>query len=796
MSLVETELKCFHCGDPCEGIPLTKENNNFCCQGCLSVYELLHSSGMDNFYSMEKNPGTKIKDATSYAYLDDPEIEKKLFLFADEKTAHVKIHLPTIHCNSCIWLLENLTKLNKQIISCHVNFLKKEATIIFDRNLKFSELAALLHKIGYSPNFSLENLSKKERKTDKSLMYKIGIAGFCFGNIMLLSLPYYLGADLIEDIYYMRLFGFIQIALALPIVLYVSTDYFRSAYYSIKTKTISIDIPLSFGIIILFSRSLYEIISATGAGYLDSLAGLLFFMMIGKWFQKNTYENLVFDRDYKSYFPISVNKWINEEEKPTPLEKIKEGDILLIRHGELIPCDAILISENASLDYSFVTGETDHIHKSKNDHLYSGAKLNGQLIKIKVTKAVDQSYLTQLWNKDVFKKTNENDLENILNKASKYFTLAILFITTFAAVYWYINDSTKIWKIIAEILIITCPCAFALSSPFTLGNIIRFFGKNKIYMKDAHSVEKMASVKELVFDKTGTITYLNRKNIKWKGEVLSIDEKEAIHALSNNSMHPFSRSISNYLSSFKFNEGISDYQEITGKGVQGYYKNKLVKIGSADFVDSSHKNFNSTVFVSINNEIKGYFDFEQLFRNDISSTLNTLGKSYRLHLLSGDKPSHQELIFQNFPNENIHFSQSPIDKLNYIENLQNKNIKVAMIGDGLNDAGALAASEFGITITDDITTFTPSSDAILESSSLNKLPQLFQLAKEGITIIKLSFLLSFIYNMIGITFAISGALTPLFAAILMPLSSITIIVFVTWAVNFRGNKILKSAQNH
>lgn len=796
MSIVETELKCFHCGDNCEGKPLTKENKNFCCQGCLSVYELLHSSGMDNFYSMEKNPGTKVKDVSSYTYLDDPEIEKKLFLYADEKIAHVKIHLPTIHCNSCIWLLENLSRLNKEIISCNVNFLKKEATIIFNRTLKFSELASLLNRIGYSPNFSLENLSRKEKAIDKSLMYKMGIAGFCFGNIMLLSLPYYLGADLIKDIYYMRLFGFIQIALALPIVFYVSTDYFRSAYYAIKTKTISIDIPLSFGIIVLFTRSLYEIISSTGAGYLDSLAGLLFFMMIGKWFQKNTYENLVFDRDYKSYFPISVNKWIDNEEKPTPLENIKEDDILLIRHGELIPCDALLLSDNASLDYSFVTGETDLISKSKNDHLYSGAKLYGKLIKIKVTKAVDQSYLTQLWNKDVFNKSSENDLETILNKASKYFTLSILFITTFAAVYWSIYDASKVWKVVAEILIITCPCAFALSSPFTLGNIIRFFGKNKIYLKDAHSVEKMASVKEIVFDKTGTITYLNRKNMYWKGEPLSDEEKEGVFALSNNSVHPFSRSISAYLNNSASSSTINDYIEITGKGIQGIYKNQVIKIGSADFIGSSIKSFNSIVFVSINNKIKGYFEFEQLFRENISSTLHSLRKSYQLHLLSGDKPSHQELIFQNFPNENIHFNQSPIDKLNYIENLQSQKNKIAMIGDGLNDAGALAAAEFGITVTDDITTFTPSSDAIIESCSLNKLPQLFRLAKEGITIIKISFILSFIYNIVGISFAITGTLTPLFAAILMPLSSITIIVFVTWAVNFRGNKILKTAQNH
>lgn len=795
MSEVQTIVNCYHCGDPCDNGILKHKEKEFCCQGCLAVYDLLNSAGMATYYDSEEKPGIKIKNKHNFKYLDHPDIEQKMLLYSDATKSHIKIHLPSIHCSSCIWLLENISRLEPRIISSSVNYLKKETTIVFSKTLLLSELAALLEKIGYAPNFSLNDISASTgsaaKKTDYTLNYKLGVAGFCFGNIMLLGLPSYLGADFIHDIFYLRLFAGLQLALALPILLYVSTDYYKSAWYAIKSKSISIDIPLTLGIFVLFGRSVFEIFTDTGGGYLDSLSGLLFFMMIGKWFQQTTYENLVFDRDYKSYFPIAVTVINDGNEEAIPLEKLQPEDIILVRNGELIPCDGILLSENAQLDYSFVTGENESIYKKNNEHLFSGAKVKGEMIRIKVSKAVDQSYLTQLWNKDVFKKKDHDHLQTLLNKTSRYFTISILFITTATAVYWYFNDVSKIADAVTAILIITCPCAFALSSPFTLGNVLRFFGKNKYYLKDSTVVEKMAGVTDIVFDKTGTLTYLDKKNVIWNGSFLSDEEKAMIYSMVNNSTHPYSRSIAEHLKPFKSTIKPQNFIEHAGKGIEAMVNGQKIKIGSSSFAgNGDHKE--SSVHISFNDQSKGFFSFQQSFRTGTENILKDIKSNYRIHLLSGDKPSEIELFERNIPTHQIHFNQTPIQKLDYIQKLQSEGKKVCMIGDGLNDAGALAASDFGITITDDVNSFTPSSDAILDAKNLSSLPSLFRLSKESITIIKLSFLISFLYNAVGLSLAVTATLTPLFAAIFMPVSSITIIVFVTSMVNWRGNKKLQT----
>lgn len=747
---------------------------------------------MATYYEADAQPGIKIKHRKEYGYLDHPEIELKMLQYADATQSHIKIHLPSIHCSSCIWLLENISRLEPRIISSSVNYLKKEATIVFQKNLKLSELASLLEKIGYAPDFSLNDLNKKKKKSDHTLNYKLGVAGFCFGNVMLLGLPSYLGADFIHDVFYLRLFAWLQVALALPILLYVATDYYKSAWFAIRSKSISIDIPLTLGIFVLFGRSLFEIVTDTGGGYLDSLSGLLFFMMIGKWFQQTTYENMVFDRDYKSYFPIAVTILHGDQEETVPLEKLQPEDIILVRNGELIPCDGILLSAEADLDYSFVTGENESIHKNKNEHLYSGAKVKGEMIRLKVTKAVDQSYLTQLWNKDVFKKKDHDHLQTLLNKTSRYFTISILFITTATAVYWYFNDASKIADAVTAILIITCPCAFALSSPFTLGNVIRFFGKNRYYLKDSTVVEKMAGVTDIVFDKTGTLTYLDRKNVIWNGSFLTEDEKSMIFSMVNNSTHPYSRSIAEHLKAFKKERKPIHFKEYAGKGIEAEINGVRIKIGSTAFAgNGEHKE--SSVHISFDDQTKGFYTFQQSFRKGTENILQSIRGNYQIHLLSGDKPSELELFHQNIPAHQIHFNQTPVQKLEYIQKLQSEGKKVCMIGDGLNDAGALAASDFGITITDDVNSFTPSSDAILDAKYLYSLPSLLRLSKESISIIKWSFFISFLYNAVGLSLAVTATLTPLFAAIFMPISSITIIVFVTSAVNLRGRKNLQIA---
>src|SRR3972149_4671997 len=278
-------------------------------------------------------------------------------IIKDEKLFIVTFYVPQMHCSSCIWLLENLYRINPGIIHSEVDFLKKTVTIKFNPNrISLKQNVELLTSIGYEPQINLEDVEgKKLQTTNKKLIYKIGVTGFCFGNIMLLSFPEYLNIDA-ADSFFIKFFGWLNLILSLPVFLYSSSGYFISAYKGLQKRILNIDVPISLGIFVLFFRSAFEVITHTGAGYFDSMTGLVFFLLLGKLFQNKTYETLNFDRNYKSYFPLSGILKTNESEVSIPISKLNVGDKIIIRNNEIIPADSVLFGGEGNIDYSFVTG--------------------------------------------------------------------------------------------------------------------------------------------------------------------------------------------------------------------------------------------------------------------------------------------------------------------------------------------------------------------------------------------------------------------------------------------------------
>ncbi|MCB9364935.1 MAG: heavy metal translocating P-type ATPase metal-binding domain-containing protein [Flavobacteriales bacterium] len=783
-------MTCYHCGEDCLDETIDFDNKTFCCEGCKTVYEILNQNELCNYYNLEKTPGiTPPKDLSKkFEYLENSQVIDKLIDFKDDEISISTFYLPQIHCSSCIWLLENLYKLNPDIKSSRVNFLKKEIRLSFNHNnLSLRKLVELLASIGYDPEINLENLSdRKQKKIDRSLIFKLGIAGFCFGNIMLISLPEYFGLNMIKETHFANFFGYVNLILSLPILLYSSNSYFISAWNGIKRKVVNIDIPISLGILVLFLRSAYEIFSKTGAGYSDSLAGLVFFLLLGRIFQQKTYNILSFERDYKSYFPIATTKIeANGNEKNIPVSDLLVGDVILIRNNELIPVDAELIEGNANIDNSFVTGESTPTQKNIGDKIYAGGKQVGQAIQLKVLKELSHSYLTQLWNNEAFTKENEDQFEGITNAISKYFTIIILVIAFGSGLFWLQTDVKIAINTFTAVLIIACPCALALSAPFTFGNVLRILGRNKFYLKNATIIENLAKINTIVFDKTGTITQSSNSKIKYYGKVLNENTTNHLYTIFRQSSHPLSKMIFN-----DFEKGtalsIENFEEIVGKGIVAKVEGNSYKIGSEQFVKEEKENSSKAtrVHIKCNDEHLGYYQLENKYRTNLKQTIAQLLKSFKLKIISGDNDNEKENLTTYFGNESeFLFNQNPDNKLEYIKSLQQKGNYIAMIGDGLNDAGALKQSNVGISISEDINTFSPACDAILEASAFDKLPILISYCKGSIKIIILSFIISFLYNIVGLTFAVQGLLSPILAAILMPLSSITVVVFVTLATN-------------
>ncbi len=800
--------ECIHCGEDCGSYPVIWEGKAFCCDGCKAVYQIINENKLGHYYKMYDGPGVRIEEddavfGDKYAFLDTEEIASRFITFRQGKIVKAEFYIPVIHCSSCIWLLENLSRLNPAILQSSVHFVRKRLFVSFDESqISLRKLVELIASLHYAPDLSQnENEHDARVKAGRKLLYKIGVAGFAFANIMLMSLPDYLDTanDLSPE--FRQMFSYMNLLLALPVFFYSASDYLLSAWKNLKHKVINIDMPVSLGMLALFSQSVFEIATATGTGYMDSLSGFVFFLLVGKWYQNKTYQALSFERDFKSYFPVAVSK-INQDgtSENIPLEKVKPDDVILLRNKEIIPADGELLSDEASINYSFVSGESRPVRVQKGEEVFAGGRQIGNAIRVCIKKDVEQSRLTQLWNQKTTEGKEDGRLQNLTDQISKYFTMVIILIAIITAVVWYFIDPARAILNFTAVLIVACPCALALTLPFTFGNTMRFFGKAGFFLKKTDVVEKLYRSNAVVFDKTGTITKNEAFRVSFVGADLSAGKKQKIKTLSQQSVHPLSIAISRFLSEMpeQGTEGdpidgmLTDYREITGRGLVGSIDGDEIRTGSAEFVDAGEESPESArVYVSINKNVLGYFRIENEYRPGLDQLVQYFKKlKWPVYVLSGDHDAERGALEKIFDADKLFFRQSPVQKRDFVRALQ-KESKVLMIGDGLNDAGALAESYVSVSIADNVFQFSPASDAILRSQEFGRLPAFINFTHISLNIVRLSFVISFMYNIAGLYFAVCGMLSPVIAAILMPLSSVSVVAFASLSTSVLKSRLYR-----
>jgi Cu+-exporting ATPase len=863
---------CFHCGEPCPDPNLTKDDKAFCCRGCLFVHDLLAESGLGQFYDLSRHPGVRIRRPAKrerWAYLDDPALQQQLLDFTDGKISRVTFQVPAIHCVACVWLLENLFRLQPGIGGSQVNFPRREVTITFaTEKVPLSDLVALLASIGYEPVLTLGELEKRKMDPARKRQWlQVGIAGFAFGNIMLLSLPTYIGLDSLSGPLFKIISGYLSLALAAPVLLYSASDYWRSAGRSLRQRVLTLDVPIALGLAALYAQSVYEVVLGRGNGYLDSLAALVFFLLCGRVFQQKTYDRMAFDRDYKCFFPLSVMRVTAAGEESVAISNLRVGDRLRLRNGELIPADGRLLSGPARIDYSFVTGEAETVPKAPGDYLYAGGRQTSGAIEIETVKAASQSHLTSLWNHEAFQKERGSSLDTLTNRYSRRFTLIVIAVAVGAGVFWVTaGDAGRGLRAFTSVLIVACPCALALAAPFALGTAQRALARMQVFLKNTFVLERMAQVDAIVFDKTGTLTagaaervafYSKAESRKQKAEMeqglrssapaggeLSGAEENWVGSVARHSTHPLAARIAQSLADKVLAEPVEGFVETPGCGISGRVQGREVRLGSRAWLegcgvssggltdvlpeppgrvkvgravpsaprvttDVRNAQFRSTsdgalgtarptfspadegsvVCVAIDGALRGEFVLTNAVRPETGELLRGLGEHYALALLSGDNEKERERFRSLFGSDAaLHFNQSPLDKLGFIRGLQESGRRVMMVGDGLNDAGALKQSDVGVAVVEQAGAFSPASDVILEAGRVPRLSRILALARKTTQIVRLSFGISAAYNLAGVSFAAAGILSPVICAILMPVSSISVVLFACGATNLAAKR--------
>ncbi|HTY86467.1 MAG TPA: heavy metal translocating P-type ATPase metal-binding domain-containing protein [Candidatus Acidoferrum sp.] len=809
---------CFHCGEPCAGDAFAQDGKPFCCLGCQTVFHLLQENGLGQFYELNAAPGTRIRATTvaaRYAFLDDPVVREKLLDYADDQRARVTLRLPAIHCVACVWLLENLFKLHPGIGRSVVNFTRREATITFapDR-IKLGELAALLASIGYEPELTCaETEAPRPSLVRKKQWLQIGLAAFAFGNIMLMSVPVYLGLDRFNGPWFRVLAGWLSLAMALPVVTYSASDFWRSAWWSLRQRRLTLDVPIALGLAAIYGQSFFEVLAHRGPGYCDSLTGLILFLLCGRVFQQKTHERLIFDRDYKGFFPLAVIRKTPAGEESVPISRLQPGDRLVLRHGELLPADAKLVGGDAWLDYSFVTGEAEPVRCAPGSHLYAGGRQIGGRIEVETVRPVVQSRLAALWDNEAFRKRRDDDLDSLTNRYSRRFTKLVIGLALAAAVFWLFHDAAKALPVFTAVLIVACPCALALAAPLTHGTAQRVLARLNLFLKNARVIERLAQVDTIVLDKTGTLTTADASGVAFisaEGGVrkadLSVEERQWIGSLARHSTHPNSIRIAKSLAVAP--RPVSGFQEISGGGIAGEVAGHEIRLGSMAWLEKcgvSGRNrsnpegspsaattlpVGSHTGIAIDGVWRGGFQLENALRPEVEKLVARLGSRFELALLSGDNEREAARFRALFGERaTLRFNRSPADKLEFIRELQHGGRRVMMVGDGLNDAGALRQADVGVAVVESLGAFSPASDVILDALQLPRLAEVLAFSRQAARVVRLGFVISALYNLAGLSIAAAGLLAPMVCAVLMPLSSATVLAFACGMTAWSGRRI-------
>jgi Cu+-exporting ATPase len=791
---------CRHCGESCDAEAIVTADGSFCCRGCESVYSILKAHQLEGFYTCDVAPGmsqkgSEARDASRFAALDDPEVAVRFVHFDDGRLARAVFPVPAVHCASCVWLLEQLWRFDPGVAHTEVDVMRRTVRIDFrPHDTSLRRIAEQLASLGYDPSITEEEGQLSQPAPSRRLYLQLGVAGFAFGNIMLFSIPRYANGGPLEP-EFQRLFDSLNVLFALPVLLFSASDYFRSAWRAVRARVIALEVPVAIGLAVLFGRSVVDIATSRGEGFLDSFAGLVFFLLIGRLFQQKVFERVAFDRTFRSFLPLSVQLETADGLKIVPIGELLPGDRIVVRPHEVVPADAILLDRGAYVDYAFLTGEGTPTPIARGRPIRAGGRIAGRTVRLEVVRPVSHSRLAAFWSDQVFAHPKGHWLTDITMRFGAWFTVGAIGLAIAGALAWW-PDTAASASVATAVLIVACPCALTLSAPVTLGTAMGLLGTRGLYLKNPAVALDLSRIDTVAFDKTGTLT-TSERSVEIDHSGLGQDALARIARLASESVHPTSRAIATAIAGIT-NDAVTHAQpveavfETVGRGIRGTVGGEHVVIGTSDFV-FEHLGYAiagpvDVTFVAAGEE-RGWLRVSTPARPGIESAAEALAQFHDLCLLSGDH-SGDSPRWERFFGGRMRFRQSPEDKLSFIRQAQASGRRVLMVGDGLNDAGALAAADVGMAVSDGTSCMAPACDAIVSGRRLADLPAFLRYARMARQVVVLCFAVSVVYNAVGLGLALGGALTPLASAILMPLSSLTVVGISAGAMRLGARGIL------
>lgn len=770
---------CLHCGDDSGKI-----DQDFCCSGCFAAYKIINNLGFENYYkSRELNSAVAPTKPQEDEIIDISE-----FIF-DEKDGSKSLSLMVqkMHCAACVWLIESVLKKQENVLKARINLSKKTLFLRFTGDAKDgNNLVHLIQEIGYKLlPFDEEILNSAEKKYNDTILRALAVAGFGVGNIMLFSFSLWFSDAIDMGVNTRNLLHFFSSLIALPVIIYSARPFFSSALTSIKQGYPNMDLAISIAIFLACLVSLLETFRGATHVYFDSAVMLIFFLLIGRYLDLKARKKAFaiateFTMLAASFGRVEENSKI----KILPAKQLREDMILLVAAGEKIAADGIVIDGISEIDTALISGENLPKKILPGAQVFAGTINLLSPLKIHITKSTQNSLLSEIIRLSEEAENKKIHYIRISDYLAKFYTPAVHLLALATFLFWIKQGWEVALMNATAVLIITCPCALALAVPIVQTILISNFIKKGILVKSGEALEKLDKIDVMVFDKTGSLTVGAPKLTEII--ILKALPNQALEAkdfylklaasLAKKSRHPISQAIFNSYDG-QLEELLT--QENQGFGVEAIFENKVLKLGRKSFCeiknDFSVPQNSLSCFMKFGEE-EVLFLFEDALKEDALSVIATLKKTgKKIILLSGDSENSVRNIAQKLDIAEFYFEQTPVEKVRFLEKLKSENKKFMMIGDGLNDAPALALSDVSISFSQGSDISQNIADIVIQGQKLMPIIELLRSSKKAINLMRQNLLIALIYNSIAVPYAIMGHVVPLIAAIAMSSSSLLVL---------------------
>jgi len=788
------EITCTHCNLTFDdSVMIVEEQDNqklfFCCKGCQGVYHLLKSEGLDTFY--DKLGDTALQPATQ----NSNDLEK--FDLEGFKNRYITTHpdglyeinliIEGIHCSACVWLNEKVLHKTDGVIEATINYTNNKAKVIWDpQDVKLSKIIETIRSIGYNA-YPYDPTLQEERatKTRKAYYSRILVGVFGTMNIMWIAIARYAGYFTGMQQGFKDILNIAEFLLATPVLFYSGWIFFRGAYYGFKNHIVNMDTLVSSGALFAYIYSIYAMVTQRGEVYFDSVVMIITFVLIGKYLEVLSKKHAVDTLDgIMGSTPTEVTLLKEGVKSLVGVESIEVGDTIELKPGEKIVIDGIVTSGEGSFDESSLTGESEPVYKQKGDEILSGSICLDSVVHYEASRDASSSLLTSIVNLLEESITKKPYIEQLANTISGYFSTIILIIALLTFGVWYLwNGSFETALIVGiSVIVIACPCALGLATPMATLVGISIAAKRGILFKEATFLETMAKSTLLALDKTGTIT--EGKPSVLKAELFEGFDPSLLLALVETSNHPISKGIASYLK--ENNDSLTsitlkEIKSIQAKGIEARYGNKRLLGGNASLLNASgikvdESSENSLFFFAIEGKVVARFELSDTIRKGAKETIAKIeALGIKVVMLTGDHQQSASKVAKAVGIEKIHSSLLPQEKSALIEEFQQKGDIVVMVGDGINDAIALATSNIAIAMGQGADVAISVSDVVLLDEKPQNIYEAFKISKRTFRAVKENLGFSLLYNIIAVPLAVMGFVNPLIAALSMSLSSLVVV---------------------